>query len=253
MGLPPIKGFLETSFIDWPGQVAAVVFLPGCNFRCPYCHNHGLVLHPEEYQSWSLEGILLHLDKYRSWVDGVCVSGGEPTGHAGLPELLRQLRAAGWATKLDTNGSRPEVLRLLLDEGLLDAVALDLKAPLEAIPYRRNSGWNGDPQRVAESLELALAAGLSLQVRTTVHPNLLGLAELERLAADLGERVRWQRGAGGEGVRFTVQRCRVEEVLDNSLPGQPGLDVEAFAAWQEQAMTAYRLGNQETGKRTPDF
>ena len=242
MDLPPIKGFLETSFVDWPGQVAAVVFLPQCNFRCPYCHNHGLVLRPEEYQSWSLEGILQHLDGYRSWVDGVCVTGGEPTGHAGLPELLRRLRGAGWTTKLDTNGSRPEVLRSLLDEGLLDAVALDLKAPLEAIPYRRNSGWNGDPERVAESLELALAAGLSLQVRTTVHPYLLGVVELERLAADLGERVRRQRGPGGDGVRFTVQRCRVEEVLDGELANHPGLDAEEFETWQGQARHAYERG-----------
>ena len=143
MDLPTIKGFLETSFVDWPGQVAAVVFLPRCNFRCPYCHNHGLVLHPEGLQSWSLEGILDHLDGYRDWVDGVCVSGGEPTIHPGLPDLLGALRDSGWATKIDTNGARPDVVAGLLDAGLLDALALDLKAPLEPIPYRRNSGWNG--------------------------------------------------------------------------------------------------------------
>lgn len=248
MDLPPIKGFLETSFVDWPGQVAAVVFLPLCNFRCPYCHNHGLVLRPESYQSWSLDGILDHLAGYRSWVDGVCVSGGEPTRHAALPALLRRLRGAGWATKLDTNGSRPEVLRGLLAAGLLDAVALDLKAPLEAIPYRRNSGWNGDPGRVAESLELVLAAELPLQVRTTVHPRLLTVEELERLAADLGERVARQRGPGGGGVRFTVQRCRVEETLDGGLAGHPGLDAEGFAAWQGRAGDAYGRGLGDGGR-----
>lgn len=240
MERPPIKGFLETSFVDWPGRVAAVVFLPGCNFRCPYCHNHGLVLRPEEYQSWSVEGILQHLEAYRNWVDGVCVSGGEPTLHAGLPWLLECLRRSGWAVKLDTNGSRPGMLGELLAAESVDAVALDVKAPLEAIPYRRNSGWSGEPGRVAESLERLLDAGLPLHLRTTVHPRLLNLGELERLATDLGGRVRGRRGTSAEGVSFAVQRCRVEEVLDPDLAGAPGLDAEEFEVWQRRALAAYR-------------
>ena len=90
-----IKGFVETSFSDWPGRVVAVLFLPSCNLRCPFCHNHELVLHPEKYPDFPWEVILEGLRKRRGWIDGVCLTGGEPTLHPWLPRLIRSGRVGG--------------------------------------------------------------------------------------------------------------------------------------------------------------
>jgi len=233
VSLPELKGFLDSSFVDWPGKVAAVVFLPGCNFRCPYCHNHQLVLAPEGLETFRLEDVLARLEELRGWVDGVCVTGGEPTLHPGLPGLLATFRARGLAVKLDTNGSRPDVLEPLLAEGLADAVALDLKAPLEPIPYRRNAGPGGDPEEIARSLGVLAASGVSVEVRTTVHPALLSREEVGRLAAEAGAALAAHRGPGA--VRFTLQRCRTGETLDPALGAMPALAPEEFAQWAREA------------------
>jgi pyruvate formate lyase activating enzyme len=95
---PPIKGFLETSLIDWPGCVCAVVFLPYCNLRCPYCHNHQLVLKPDTLDTLPLDSVLERLTSLDEWVDGICVTGGEPTIHRGLPAMLEAIQAAGIRT-----------------------------------------------------------------------------------------------------------------------------------------------------------
>lgn len=241
MSFPPLKGFLDVSFVDWPGKVAAVVFLPGCNFRCPYCHNRDLVLAPESLATVPLEAVLGRLEELEGWVDGVCVTGGEPTLHPGLPKLLAAFRSRGLAVKLDTNGSHPEALAGLLSAGLVDAVALDLKAPLEPIPYRRNAGPGADPAAVGQSLALLAASGLGVEVRTTVHPALLSRPEVMRLAAEAGTALASRSGPGP--VRFTLQRCRTGETLDPTLAEKPPLAPEEFARWEQEAQD--RFGNQE--------
>lgn len=231
MGLPEIKGFLETSFVDWPGRVAAVLFLPRCNFRCPYCHNHVLVRCPEALRTFPVGEVLDRLEAMRGWVDGVCVTGGEPTVHEGLPDLLVELVGRGWAVKLDTNGSRPEVLEALLAAGRLAAAAVDVKAPLEPIPYRRNAGPGADPAAVLRSLGLLGRSGLPVEARTTVHPALLTRSEVLRLAEQAGTALR----PGGSGARFRLQRCRVEETLDPALGEETPLDPEVFEEWAREA------------------
>ncbi|MHB8765604.1 MAG: anaerobic ribonucleoside-triphosphate reductase activating protein, partial [Deferrisomatales bacterium] len=235
MNPPPIKGFLETSFVDWPGAVASVLFLPGCNFRCPYCHNHRLALAPETLETWDRAGVLGRLAELRDWVDGVCVTGGEPTLHPGLGGLLAALKGLGFGVKLDTNGSRPGALGELLAAGLVDAVALDLKAPLEPIPYRRNAGPGADPAAVARSLELLAGSARWLELRTTVHPDLLSADELVRLARQAGRAVAGRAAP----ARFTPQRCRPEEALDPALRDRPGLGADAFEAWADPARRAF--------------
>lgn len=240
MSLPPLKGFLDVSFVDWPGKVAAVVFLPGCNFRCPYCHNRDLVLYPDALASVPVDAVLARLGELGGWVDGVCVTGGEPTLHPGLRELLTRLRSRGLAVKLDTNGSHPEALAGLLAGRLLDAVALDLKAPLETIPYRRNAGPGADPAAVGRSLALLAASGLGVEVRTTVHPALLSLPEVLRLSAEAGAALASHSGPGS--VRFTLQRCRTGETLDPSLAQKPPLAPEEFARWEREAQECFAAG-----------
>src|SRR3972149_6795090 len=111
-----IKGFSETSFLDWPGKLCSVLFLPYCNFRCPYCHNHPLIFHPERLPSIPLENVLSRLRSFSDWIDGVCLTGGEPTLQGDLPFLIRELRQHGFLIKLDTNGSNPKMLENLIEE-----------------------------------------------------------------------------------------------------------------------------------------
>ncbi len=236
--LPEIKGFLETSFSDWPGRVAAVVFVPRCNYRCPYCHNHRLVTAPETVPTWPVDAVFEALGRLRGWVDGVCVTGGEPTLHPGLPGLLDRFKEAGWAVKLDTNGSRPDAVAALVGAALVDAVAVDVKAPLEPIPYRRNAGPGADPEPVARTLGLLAGSRLPVELRTTVHPDLLSRDELVRLAGDLGRRFRGRSAP----VRYTPQRCRVDDPLDPELAGRSPLDPDAFDAWARAARAAFDAG-----------
>ncbi|MEW5913051.1 MAG: anaerobic ribonucleoside-triphosphate reductase activating protein [Thermodesulfobacteriota bacterium] len=180
---PPVKGFIETSFLDWPGQIASVLFLPGCNFRCPYCHNFTLVEDPESLLTLSLDAVLDRLRPFTGWIDGVVVTGGEPTLHPGLEALLERIKETGFLVKLDTNGYRPQVLMDLAGRGLLDMVAMDLKAPLEPLAYRRASGCSVDVERVRQSLEFLKASGLAHHIRSTIWPDWHGPDELTKMAA----------------------------------------------------------------------
>lgn len=167
-----IKGFLETSFLDWPGKICAVLFLPYCNFRCPYCHNHPLVFHPEQYASLSLKEMLARLSSFTGWIDGVCITGGEPTLHADLPLLIREIRQHGFSIKLDTNGSNPERLEEMIERGELDFVSMDVKAPLDPFSYGRSAGLSIDLSPLWRSIELLKMGKVEYEFRMTVVPSL---------------------------------------------------------------------------------
>lgn len=167
-----VKGFIPVSFLDWPGKVAAVLFLPRCNFRCPFCHNHELCEKPELFPTIPTDWLMKKLEALKGWIDGVCVSGGEPTVSEGLGELVSAIRELGLGVKLDTNGSRPEVLERLASRGLLDHVAVDIKAPLEESSYSRAAGVKVDPQRIVETLTVLKKHGTGITVRMTVVPGL---------------------------------------------------------------------------------
>lgn len=123
-----ILGMQKLTLLDYPGHVGAVLFLDGCNFRCPFCQNGSLVLAPEALTQISREELFRFLEKRRGILEGICVTGGEPTIHRELPELIRAIRDFGYLVKLDTNGTNPSMLARLLEEGLLDYVAMDIKA-----------------------------------------------------------------------------------------------------------------------------
>lgn len=205
--------------------MAAIVFLAGCNYRCPYCHNHNLVTAPETLADWPVEEVFARLEKLRDWLDGVCVTGGEPTVSPGLIPLLREFRARGWPVKLDTNGSRPDVLADILAEKLADAFSVDVKAPLEAIPYRRNGGPGAEPERVRRSLELLAASGFPVYLRTTVHPALISLPELVRMKGEVDEIFL-------RPTTVTLQAARVTDTLDPSLAQCAPIDADTLKAWQ---------------------
>jgi pyruvate formate lyase activating enzyme len=183
--LPPIKGFIESSFLDWPGYVCAVIFLPYCNLRCPYCHNHRLVLEPGTLDTLSIDDILAKLLPNKAWIDGICVTGGEPTIHRTLPALLRAIRQAGFKTKLDTNGTQPEILEILISENLVDHVAIDVKAPLDDASYARCAGVYVPTSIIRASIQVLMASRVPTTFRCTAAPSLLTEADLCRLAEDL--------------------------------------------------------------------
>jgi pyruvate formate lyase activating enzyme len=137
-----IGGLQKFSLLDYPGKISAVVFTQGCNFRCPYCHNPELV-DPERFQECIPEDeIFAFLETRRGKLEAVTVTGGEPTIQNGLSSFVRRIKDMGFMVKLDTNGSRPEVLEELIRHKLIDYIAMDIKAPLEK--YEAVTGWKGE-------------------------------------------------------------------------------------------------------------
>ncbi len=180
-----IKGFLETSFIDWPGRICAVLFLSGCNFRCPFCHNHPLVLKPQTLTSLNLSQIRQKLAPLKKWLGGICVSGGEPTLSPQLPEILTQLKNDGWQIKLDTNGSQPDVLSQLINDKLLDMVSMDIKAPLVAQKYKKCTGVHTDLTMISKSISIIKDSGLEHEFRMTIVPRFHSKTDITECAAFL--------------------------------------------------------------------
>lgn len=161
-----ISGLQKMTLLDYPGKVACTVFLQGCNFRCPFCHNSDL-LGGSGNAFMTMEEFLGFLKKRTSLLDAVCVSGGEPTLQKDLPELLKGIKALGFSVKLDTNGSRPEVLKALVNDGLVDYVAMDVKNSPAC--YSRTVGVpQFDLNNIEESLRFLMEGNVAYELRTTV-------------------------------------------------------------------------------------
>lgn len=162
-----ICGFTKTTLLDYPGRIAATLFLGGCNFRCPFCHNSSLVLTPGQGPFYRLEDILYFLKKRRGILEGVCISGGEPTLHPGLRSLCADIKTLGYPIKIDTNGTNPGLLQGLAGEHLIDHIAMDIKSP--PIHYAKLAGVE-DPalEKIDRSVQWLLSDPLPYEFRTTV-------------------------------------------------------------------------------------
>ena len=168
------------TLLDFPGRVACTVFLGGCNFRCPYCHNSEL-LDGKCEPVMDDEKLLQFLEKRKGILDGVCITGGEPTLQPGLPELLRRIKALGYPVKLDTNGYRPEVLEELVNEGLVDYVAMDIKNGPDA--YGKTSGVaKMDLSRIERSIRFLTGGAVDYEFRTTVVDQLHNEESITQMA-----------------------------------------------------------------------
>ncbi|MEW5735827.1 MAG: anaerobic ribonucleoside-triphosphate reductase activating protein [Thermodesulfobacteriota bacterium] len=159
-----IGGMQKVSLIDFPGRVAAVLFTAGCNFACPYCHNPELV-NPKPDGLLDTEAVFRFLEKRRGMLDGVVITGGEPTLQPDLAESILAIREMGFAVKLDTNGSRPEVLSGLFEKKLVDYVAMDAKTAPRLYPSYLKAACK--PRDIEKSMELIMGSGVGYEFRTT--------------------------------------------------------------------------------------
>ncbi len=171
-----IKGLEKFAPKDFPGHISSTVFLGGCNFRCPYCHNSDLVLRAESLPSFPLDYFIGFLDSRKNWLDGICISGGEPLLHEHLDLLLSLIKDRNLRIKIDTNGSLPSRLERLIDEGLIDCVAMDVKAPLER--YGEVVKAQVRTEDIARSIKIVRDSGLRYFFRTTVVPGLVGADDI---------------------------------------------------------------------------
>ena len=185
MKLPEIKGFIDLSLVDWDGKVSAVIFLPHCNFRCPFCYNLGFVLKPEEMQTIPYEEVKQYLTKNKGWLDGVTITGGEPTIHNELPTLCKQIKELGLSVKLDTNGTNSAMVQKLIAQGLVDYIAMDFKAPLTQEKYSHAIGVNAEKLlvEVEKTIEVLLSSSVDYEFRTTLVPTIHSKNDIKQICS----------------------------------------------------------------------
>ncbi len=211
-------GFQKLTLLDFPGVVSCTLFTKGCNFLCPFCHNAPLVSKPHEAADISSAEILSFLKKRQGVLEGVCVTGGEPLLHAELPDFLREVKALGYKIKLDTNGSFPDRLRALAEEGLIDYVAMDIKNTREK--YRETADCPSlDIRKIEESVSFLLSGRVDYEFRTTVVRELHALQDIDEIG-------RWIAGA---------ERYFLQGFVDSG-----NLIAEGFSAYSPETMAKMR-------------
>lgn len=210
-----IGGFQPLTVSDYPGCVAAMVFTQGCNFRCPFCHNGTLLQSVPDDQLVDDNQLLERLCERKKILDGIVISGGEPTIQEDLPVFIEKCRRMDFKIKLDTNGSRPDMIRLLLAEQLLDYIAMDIKAPLSK--YSRLSGIDCPVDKIRESIGIIANSRIASEFRTTYVPGLLTQKDIDSIRLMIPEK-----------SKYTVQQFIPENALDPTLRKKdnlPGNDV----------------------------
>jgi pyruvate formate lyase activating enzyme len=230
-----IGGLEKLSLIDYPGELSAVVFTVGCTFRCPFCYNPMLVLlqksgngdiSPEgeekekDHSHFDEADLFLFLEKRRGKLDAVVVSGGEPTMQADLPEFIRKVKNLGFKIKLDSNGTNPEMLKKLLAEGLINYLAMDLKAA--PVDYEKATGVKFDFNKIKESVKMIMQSGVPYEFRTTCVPGFIN----EEAIVKMGEFI---KGAD----KWYLQNFKSDaELIDKNLSGKQGfsaVEMKKFA------------------------
>lgn len=223
-----IHGLNKLTLLDYPGHMACLIFTGACNYRCPFCHNASLVLNPNSQPAISEEEIFAFLQSRKGILEGVCISGGEPTLQVDLPEFIRKIRTMGFHVKLDTNGSRPGILKALLEEGLLDYVSMDIKNALKkylstiGIPESVSGFNNLITDSVRQSAELLMQSSIPYEFRTTVVKELHSEEDLLSIG-------KWLNGANA----YYLQSFRDSETLVGASLGQ-------FHAYEPEQMRAFR-------------
>jgi pyruvate formate lyase activating enzyme len=231
-----IGGLEKLSLIDYPGELSAVVFTIGCTFRCPFCYNPMLVLsktdrsgntlsqdkEPDQGQTLIKEDdLFLFLEGRIGKLDAVVITGGEPTMHQDLPELIKKIRALGYKIKLDSNGTNPEMLKKVLAEKLVDYLAMDLKAAPE--DYEKATGTKFPFDKIRQSVKLIMESGVPYEFRTTCVPGYID----EKSVEEMGEFI-----AGAD--KWYLQNFKSDaDLIDKSLRGRPGFTAKEMKEFAE--------------------
>lgn len=206
-------GYLPASFLDWDGHVSAVVFTSGCNFRCPWCHNSELVL--QKTDMIDIDFIIDDICKRKKFLDGVVITGGEPCLWEGLFDFLRMMKELKISVKLDTNGSMPDILEKVLEEGLTDHVAMDVKAPLNKVALKRVTGVDVDPEKIRKSIDIIKSLVPAYEFRTTFIESLLTIDDMIEIRKELEDDDHW-----------IIQPFRPVNCLDPGYCAFPAADAE---------------------------
>jgi len=217
-----IKGYQGTSLLDFPGRIASLIFFGGCNLTCPFCHNPTLVLDPEQYPDYPVAAIRDELQKRATFIDGVVISGGEPTLDPECINLMREIKGLGLQVKLDTNGLRPDRLERMLAENLIDYLAFDLKTD----PARYGELHNApvDIKALHRAIALTLGAGIDYEFRTTCVPGLVAAPDIEAMGKAIAGARRW-----------ALQQFVPDHSLDPTLHEQLPLDATALEGFADSA------------------
>ncbi|HIJ00435.1 MAG TPA: anaerobic ribonucleoside-triphosphate reductase activating protein [Candidatus Methanomethylophilaceae archaeon] len=200
-----VAGFLKTSLLDWEGKVVSTIYLSGCNLRCPFCHNPELITPHKDSECIPWEEVERYLRINDDFLDGIVISGGEPTINPDIYRLLRRLKELNFEIKLDTNGTTPEILDDLIGAGLVDFVAMDIKGPLDH-RYDDLCGKEAMAESVKKSVKVVIDSGIDHEFRTTVLPVYLKEKDIEDIARSL---------VGAK--RYVLQQFRPKVTLDPKL------------------------------------
>ena len=208
-----LAGLQKTTFIDYPEKIACIVFTQGCNFRCGYCHNPELFENKEPLIS--LEAFFEFLKKRQGKLDGVVVTGGEPTLQKDLKDFIKNIKKLGFLVKLDTNGTNPQILEELINEKLLDYVAMDIKAPIDK--YEIIVNCNVNIENIKKSIELIKNSGVDYEFRTTVLKSQLSYDDFEKIGKTIS-------GA----KKYYLQKFIASKILDENLMNEKTYSDEEF-------------------------
>jgi len=226
-----IKGFQKLSLIEYPGKLSAIVFVGKCDFRCGFCYNIDLVKNYDKLPDIPEKKILDFLSTRRGLLDAVAITGGEPTIHKGLPAFMKKIKELGFLVMLETNGSDPEMIKELIDEKLVDYIAMDIKSPIEK--YDEVAGVKVNKKKVQESIDIIRNSELDYEFRTTVIPKIFK----EEDALAIGK---WLKGS----KQFFLQQFRPDKTLDESyqkIKPYPPEKLKEFAKMMESYFKSVKV------------
>ena len=199
------KGFQKVSLIDYPGKICAIVFTGGCNFRCPYCHNPELVINYDKLPDISEEKILSFMQKRKGLLDGLEITGGEPTILPDLPNFMERVKKLGFLVKLDTNGTNPDMVKEIIKNNLVDYIAMDIKTTPER--YKEVIRVKIDTSKIKDSVCIIMQAAsdgkIDYEFRTTIFPEFFGEEDAKKIG-------KWLKGA----YRYILQKPRTGKMLN---------------------------------------
>lgn len=184
-----INGMQKLTLLDYPGNVACLIFTQGCNFRCPFCHNSGLLDMNNNCKKIDEKEVFKYLEKRRGLLDGVCISGGEPLLQKDIVDFIRKVKDLGYKVKLDTNGSSPKKLKQLIEDGLIDYVAMDIKN--DFLNYDKTAGMCTNIDNIKKSIEIIENSNIEYEFRTTIVKQFHDVGKLEKIIQYIGQNARY--------------------------------------------------------------